>query len=84
MATVPDSRTASLLSLLYQYWQVRNFRALQQEAVLATLDKEDTILILPTGTCLLMYRHARRALWNTSAAMTAICSSCGVQEEESP
>ena len=50
MATASDSRIALVLSLLYQHWQVKSFRALQQEAVLATLEKEDTILILPTGT----------------------------------
>lgn len=44
-----DTTSAALLSLLQQYWQVKSFRALQKEAVLATVDKQDTILILPTG-----------------------------------
>lgn len=46
-----DSKSAVMLGLLQQYWQANAFRALQQEAVSATLKKEDTILILPTGTC---------------------------------
>ncbi len=43
-------RDTTLHRLLQQYWQVSRFRALQQEAVTATMDRQDTILILSTGT----------------------------------
>lgn len=48
-AALQHDKSSALLQLLLQYWQVNSFRALQQEAVLATLQQQDTILILSTG-----------------------------------
>ena len=72
MATTSDSRVSLLLSLIYQHWQAKSFRALQQEAVLATLDKEDTVLILPTGIYLLMCRHASSPVLTIPAALMQV------------
>lgn len=50
MSSVAEApRNAILQQLLQQYWQATSFRDLQQEAVTATIDKEDIILILSTG-----------------------------------
>jgi len=43
-------RGTTLHRLLQQYWQVSKFRALQMEAVTATIDRQDAVLILSTGT----------------------------------
>ena len=45
-----NGRNTTLHRLLQQYWQVSKFRALQQEAVTATIDRQDAVLILSTGT----------------------------------
>ena len=42
-----------LHALLYQHWQADSFRALQLEAITATLQGRDSLVILPTGTQLL-------------------------------
>ncbi|KAL0028412.1 hypothetical protein WJX77_004638 [Trebouxia sp. C0004] len=42
-------RDTSLHRLLQQHWQVSKFRALQQEAVTATIERQDAVLILSTG-----------------------------------
>lgn len=86
MTAVTDGQTASLLSLLYQHWQVKTFRALQQEAVRATLDKQDIVLILPTGTCILVCRQTSNPTQMNPAALLQChmgglmirCSVCGV------
>ena len=72
MATACDSRIALLLSLLYQHWQVKSFRVLQQEAVLATLNKEDTILILPTGTCHFDMQTCKQSYCNNFSSLAVI------------
>ena len=42
-----------LHALLHQYWQTDSFRALQLEAISATLQGRDSLVILPTGMQLL-------------------------------
>ena len=45
-----NDSASSLLHVLQQHWQHSSFRPLQEEAVTATLEGKDLLLILPTGS----------------------------------
>ena len=70
-----------LHALLHQHWQTDNFRALQLEAISATLQGRDSLVILPTGMQLL--RPCRCIFLNNRPTFTS-SSVLQVVESRSP